>query len=495
MERVRHPIHGGGEVVAWRRGGREALVRFDGAALPRQVPRRELTTEAPAPAPTAETPALTGSYEVQHAARTLEAMRLGVVPDAELSAYTVGRDTELALVDADLARADAEGGAVRAFLGDYGTGKTHLLELVQRRALDRGFLSAHVVLSADEVPPSHPKRVYRALVHGLRYPDRPHEEGAGLGPLLARAATTPDALAMLGIEPWFTGDAYARLAADLHLYLAPAVAYWRSLAAAEGARDVPPHAFEHWREQSRELLVDWIEGHPTLSNQLIDQRLRALPGRHPTIYSLLDYRPWARIYGYLLSGLAAMARAVGYRGLVVTLDEAEFYALLSRENRDFARHLFKAWTFAAIGAAGLPFEAAELDIGGYGVLQRLPPRYGDHPGLYVVFAMTPSADGVEALEGALPQGCTHALTPLADADYRALAARVCDFYTSAQREWSVPEKLVGPLGKVLSGLIAGGYVTNPRQAMKFVLEFLDVVRFHPGQVAHVVRNLQLQLDF
>ena len=134
-------------------------------------------------------------------------------------------------------------------------------------------------------------------------------------------------------------------------------------------------------------------------------------------------------------------------------------------------------------------------MGGYGEQQRLPGRFGDAPGHYVVFAMTPAADGVGALEGALPADCMTSLATLRDEDYRQLAGRVCDVYASAIPEMTLPERLVPALGKVLTGLVAGGYVQNPRQAMKFVIEFLDVVRFHPDQVGAVVRNLQTRLAF
>ena len=109
------------------------------------------------PAPTGEPPeaslpSLEGSFELAHAALTLEAMRLGVVPSAEVDTYTVGRDVELAMVDRDLEETAASGGAVRAILGDYGTGKTHLLELIRSRALAAGFLVAEATLDPVETP-------------------------------------------------------------------------------------------------------------------------------------------------------------------------------------------------------------------------------------------------------------------------------------------------------------------------------------------------------
>jgi hypothetical protein len=531
--RVRHETLGEGTVEALRRGGRVAVVRLDASALACEIAVTELLAARADRGDRASAPTRPASQaqperqaepkqgvgdqrEPQGAARplewvqgsTLEAMRLGVVPLTDLDAYTVGRDRELAIVDADLEQA-ARGGAVRAFLGDYGVGKTHLLELLQQRALGRGFLSALVMLDPSETPPSQPKRVYRALMRALRYPDRPFEEGAGLRPLLEKAARSREALALLGLDPPAPGATpEERLAAGFHLYLSPAVAYLRALQGLDAPRRRRRAALAAVDpERSVELLLDWLEGHPTISNQDIDAQLARQAGRLPKIYSLLDFRPWSRIYGYLLSGLAAVARAVGYAGLVVTLDEAEFYALLSKENRLFASHLFKSWTFAASGWASapdgeppeatgpLPFDASEIEIGGYGIQQRLPGRYRATPGLAVVFAMTPSPEGVSALEGAVPADRVHTLAPLEHGDYMALATKVCDVYATACPGWTLPPSIVEPLGKVLSGLIGAGFVASPRHAMKFLIEFLDVVRHEPASVGALVRGLQAQLTW
>ncbi len=557
-ERVRHARHGQGRVEAWRRGGRVAVVRFEGQALAVEVPAGELSrveevaAEAPQRSERAESvakgaPESRKGADAEGAARagaetvgepraqaaraglarvgaeasaragveasaraaaalTLEAMRLGVVPARDLSAWTVGRDAELATVRGDLAQVAASGGSVRAILGDYGSGKTHLLETIQQTALADGYLTAMVMLDPSETTPSHPKRVYRALVRALRYPDRPSDEAGGLGPLLDRAAETPEALAAFGIDPPAPrGEIDDQLAAGLHLYLSPAIAYARSLAAPDAAarlRRVAPSAAPEYLARGRALLLDWLEGHPTVSNLDIDAHLSRLSGRHPRIYSLCDYRPWARIYGYLLSGLAALARAVGYKGLVVLLDEAELYALLAADSAAYARHLFKAWTYAAVGGPGgagdsepLPFDSAELGIGGAGVQQRLPGRYGQAPGLYTVFAMTPSPDGLSALAGAVPEGRITTLSSFDAAHYGELTRRVLEFYASANPDWPLPDKLVAPLTKVVGALVAAGLVATPRQAMKLIIELLDIMRYHPDRFAGVVRGIQQSVLF
>jgi hypothetical protein len=452
------------------------------------------------------------------AALTLEAMRLGVVPSADLSAYTVGRERELGTVDEDLARVAAEGGAVRGFLGDYGAGKTHLLELIRARALAKGFLVAEATLDPSETSPSHPKRVYRALVRSLVYPDRPHEEGLGLRPLLEKGSGSEAAAERFRTVATGRRAVAERLTEGAHLYLTPALQYMARLTvparrgrkeprAGRGAGSaatgggVSGRGAAEVRAVGRSLLVDWLEGHPTLSNQVIDAALSRALGRHDTIYSLLDFRPWARIYAYLLSGLSVLARSVGYSGLVILLDEAEFYSLLSAENRGFAQTLFQALSFAAVGGSdagateALPFDEEALSRGGYGIQQTLPAAYDRRAGLYTVVAMTPNPDGLEALYQAVPRGRVAELAPLSGDDFVALSERVCAYYAGARPDWELPGAIVAPLGKVLTGLIGAGFVENPRQAMKFIIEFLDVVRFHRDRVGQVIRSLSEQVLF
>lgn len=426
------------------------------------------------------------------ALRNLEAMRLGVVPYANLEAYSVGRDREMEMVDADLSATRAGHGAVRAFLGDYGLGKTHLLELIAHRALDQNFLVMQVVLDAEDHAPSHPRRVYRALVRSLRYPDRPDATGLGLAPLLDHAKGLDIVEDTFKAARGLRGQHIRRdLDEGAHLYITPALHYLKALEEAHDDDDLVLST--EFIDEGRRLLLGWIEGHPTLSNQEIDGHLSGLPGPKQRIYSLKDYRPWARIYGYALSGLATLARLSGYGGLVVLVDEAELYSLLSRENRDYAQNLFKALSCASLGTVKVPFEASELDLGGYGILQDLPPQYGEQAAMYTVFAMTPNSGGLETLNRAVPTDSLVELTHFAARDYENLVRRVCNFYSLATPRWEVPDKVISPLIRVTTGLVDTGFIASPRQAMKFLIEFLDLLRHSPDRIADVVRQLQERL--
>ena len=438
--------------------------------------------------------------QIFHATLTLEAMRLGVVPATDLEESTVGRDIEIDIVRQDLAQC-LQSGARRAFLGDYGLGKSHMLELIQQIALRQNFLVSRVILDHADYSPSQPKRIYHAIMRNLLYPDR-QGQLEGIAPLLEKAAQDENILAKYLVK---TDKAHPiprsveeQLKVGLHLYLSPAIAYTRAFLNPDSIR-LPAHVEgkEQWIQNARHLLIDWIEGHPTRSNQDINDELNLIHGRFPKIYSLLDYRPWAKIYGYILNGISQLARDVGYAGLVIVIDEAEFYSLLSSQNRAYAKSLFQAWSHAVCAADGdaLPCSDNELLVGGYGIQRKLPTRYSDTPGLYLVFAMTPNSDGIRVLQEALPPQFICYLNQLTAPDYQKMTEHLVALYRRAYPDADIPEGIVGPLSEVVDALSQQGQLANPRQIMKFLTEFLDIVRFVPDEVPNVIENLLLNSEF
>ncbi len=428
---------------------------------------------------------------------TLEAMRLGVVPATDLEKSTVGRDVEIDIIRQDLLVA-AQSGGRRAFLGEYGLGKTHLLELIQQMALKQNFLVSRVILDHADNSPAQPKRIYHNVVRSLVYPDNPNEV-AGLAPLLDKAVENPDVLKSFLITKDKTIQNLPvrdQLAHGMHLYLTPALAYVQALNHPENIR-IPQYLGDPaiWAKTAKHNLLDWIEGHPTRSNQDINDELNVIRGRFPKIYSLLDCRPWAKIYGYILNGIAKLAKEVGYAGLVIVIDEAEFYSLLSAQNRAYAKSLFQAWSHAVGGDDDLPFTSDELITGGYGVQRDLPSRYADDPGLYLVFAMTPNSDGIRVLQEAVAPQFICYLNPLSALDYLKMTEHVVALYAEAYPDENLPEGLAQPLSEVITALSQQGTLSTPRQTMKFLTEFLDLVRYCPDQIGDVIESLQDSPDF
>ncbi|MEI2693178.1 MAG: BREX system ATP-binding domain-containing protein [Anaerolineae bacterium] len=188
---VEHPQFGRGVIAAIYRNGSEWLVRFDGGLRfrrPRQefVGEGEVTLAPAAPLPSLDTQPMPPSQ--YQARQLLEALRVGVAPAQHIQELTIGLEDERASLGQGLAAAHGEGGAVRAVIGEYGYGKTHLVELAARAALERNFLVAVTSLDLGETPAHRGIAIYRSLLRGLRYPD---SDERGIEPLVERVLAAP----------------------------------------------------------------------------------------------------------------------------------------------------------------------------------------------------------------------------------------------------------------------------------------------------------------
>jgi len=97
----------------------------------------------------------------------LESLRLGIVPDAALEEWTVGRTEEFEAI-AKWLEDEAEGTLL--IEGRYGSGKTHLLRHTAMRARDAGFAVALVRIDPGQENASFPLRFYRSVMRMLEAP-------------------------------------------------------------------------------------------------------------------------------------------------------------------------------------------------------------------------------------------------------------------------------------------------------------------------------------
>ncbi len=77
---------------------------------------------------------------------------------------------------------------VLLLVGEYGTGKTHLLNYAYWRALQEGFAVAYVAMDPNEVPFHKPKRVYSHLIHTFRYYSKESKQNKRFRDFLREAA-------------------------------------------------------------------------------------------------------------------------------------------------------------------------------------------------------------------------------------------------------------------------------------------------------------------
>ena len=496
---IRHPDWGSGKVTGLLRGGRVIRVEFDEMPnTPWDIPReellpRELNIPPSSPPlekndvstekrtkPAEKTPVGKTSFKESNAKadagteqdsitarQALEALRLGVVPTTHLDTYTVGRDMELAVVKKDLIAAGGKEGGVRVVLGDYGAGKTHFLEMAELLALEKGFLATRATLNSKEVPPSRPRRIYHQLARGIRYPDDPDTEPRGLKPLLMKAAEDVNLIRRLN----------NRKSAEYHPYLGPALFYLSLLPALDNTDDL------------QERLLDWIEGSEVASNVELEKELRQTTGTRVRLYALKDFRTVTHLYTLILGGIAELARQVGYKGLAVMVDEAEFYSVLAGRDRTFADILFRTFSAACHSPAALNFDPETLPKGGHAIHRSFSYRYQDEQPLYVMFALTHDPQGKTALENCIPANRFMDLTPFTTRDYITLSERVMALYHLAQTRLDVGEKLAALMAKVIEPCHRTGLIENPRQALKFITEVVDITRHRPGRLKPMLEDL------
>jgi len=481
---VVHPAYGRGCVKRLVQGGRYLLVQFEGQRVVIQVAPREVCRLGPRGRrqPAADGPDIQdrpalpparlavasllaeGTTGDHQALQVLEALRVGVAPGHLVELYTVGRETEMALVEADLDQT-LQSGAARVFLGDYGSGKTHVLDCIEDRALRRNFLVARVTLDGTEVAPSHPRRVYRALVQNLVYPER--SDRPGLEPLLEAALEK-------AAERWLR-----RRSSRYHHYLSPALAHYRELRRNPQDRGL------------KDTLLDWLEGHPTVSNTDLDPALRQATGlRGHRLYALQDHRTLAHLYAYLLGGLSVLARDVGYAGLTVLFDEAEFYSLLSTQEREFANLLFGYYATAALGPEQVRFDVDGAARGGHPVHRSFPPLFDYPQGIYCVFAMTEDPQGLRALQGIMAESRFARLTHLSLEHFQELCRRVLELYRRTYPSFTAAGQVEMPMGEVVYEGVRKGRFENPRQVLKFVVELLDYSRLCRDDIPEYVREIR-----
>ncbi|UCG41824.1 MAG: DUF2791 family P-loop domain-containing protein [candidate division WOR-3 bacterium] len=283
---VSHPVFGEGVVLDSRWRGTELHVKFQsGLRLWLPTRRVRMMTKTDDLLLEGGKPAFRTVDRVQ-ACRMVEAFRLGIVPHQDVESFTFGREREVELVRNGLGRLGRGSGDVFLVEGEYGTGKTHLLEYIHHQALKLGMAASMCQFDPQEVSPHRPKRVYREVVHNLRFIRDGREHGFR-------------DLLKLAMEN--------ELDLSDHVFLGPVVSKLRRLDAAHAESEV------FWQ---------WIEGESTKEYAIATRSPHRVRGgqRIPALY---DFSTAADFYCNIFSGFSYIARQLGLKGLVLLIDEAE----------------------------------------------------------------------------------------------------------------------------------------------------------------------------
>jgi hypothetical protein len=236
----------------------------------------------------------------------IEELRKGSVPTEYVPFFTVGRENWLTFIDDDLDHYIAEGGAkVRFISGDYGDGKTHFMSVIRNLSLQKNFAVSFVVLTR-EVPIHKFETVYQTIVRQLCGTF----EGSGIRGLLD---TWIDGLAatLINEDKPSSQASIEKLSETLRTLPGMNINFANGVIALINNRLAPLQEGESEEERAadREILYHWFEGGKITKRELkpfqIFEVINKTNSKH------------------LLNALIVFLRYLGYKGLILLMDELE----------------------------------------------------------------------------------------------------------------------------------------------------------------------------
>ena len=252
----------------------------------------------------------------------LASVGAGVVPRTGAAYLAIGRQEEMRALVTDLS-AVADGGAcMRLIVGQYGSGKRFLLQLLRGYALENGFLCADADLSPERRfcgSAGAGTATYRELMKNLS--SKTSAEGGALPGILSKwLSTLQSEAAAAGDCPGtetFTAEVSRRIFEVL-----------RDLEAQIGGFDLGTVLSAYYRadctgdDALRSAALRWLRG---------EFRTRTEARAALGVNAVIDDENW---YDYLKL-LAVFFRRIGYRGFVVLIDECvNLYKIPNRVSRE-----------------------------------------------------------------------------------------------------------------------------------------------------------------
>lgn len=254
----------------------------------------------------------------------LASVAAGVVPRAGAPYLAIGRKDEIAALLSDLEAVNEGGGSMRFLIGRYGSGKSFLMQLIRGYALERDFLTADADLSPERRlygTGGSGVATYRELMKNLASKSSP--DGGALARIIARWITE---LQNRVIESGVSAES-AAFSDALNKRVLDTL---RDMEFLVGGFDFSRVITEYYRaytagdDDKKSACLRWLRGEYATKTE----------ARHELGFAvsvIIDDDNW---YDFLKLW-AALARTMGYRGLVVFIDECvNLYKISHRVSRE-----------------------------------------------------------------------------------------------------------------------------------------------------------------
>ena len=254
----------------------------------------------------------------------LASVSAGVVPRAGAPYLAIGRQDEISALLSDLEAVNDGGGSMRFLIGRYGSGKSFLMQLIRGYALERGFLTADADLSPERRlygSGGSGVATYRELMKNMASKASP--DGGALPKMLARwIGDMQTELVSQGISA--ESEIFTQM---LNQKVLRTMQEMESLV---GGFDFAHVVTAYYRaycngdDLKRSACLRWLRGEFSTKTE----------ARHELGFSvsvIIDDENW---YDFLKLW-AAMSKNMGYRGLVVFIDECvNLYKITHRVSRE-----------------------------------------------------------------------------------------------------------------------------------------------------------------
>ena len=248
----------------------------------------------------------------------------GVVPRVGAPYIAIGRKDEIAALLSDLEQVNEGCGTMRFVVGRYGSGKSFLMQLIRGYALERDFITADADLSPERRlygSSGSGVATYRELIKNLASKSSP--DGGALPKMIARWIDLLKAEILAeGIDP--ESDRFAiRLNERVSEQL-------REVEFMVGGFDFSRVIVEYYRayvngdDEKRSACLRWLRGEFATKTEA-----RGALGFSVSV--IIDDENW---YDFLKLW-AILVRFIGYRGLIVLIDECvNLYKINHRVSRE-----------------------------------------------------------------------------------------------------------------------------------------------------------------
>ncbi|MBD1923142.1 ATP-binding protein [Microcoleus sp. FACHB-831] len=394
----------------------------------------------------------------------INALGTGVVPKVGIEHVAVGREKETAALLQDLDNIAEGGGAFRFIVGRYGSGKSFMLQLIRNHAMERDFVVADADLSPERRLAGTNRQgvaTYRQLMQNLSTKIRP--EGGALPPILERwiAGIQTQVAQDSGMNPkdeGFDDRVESRIREVV-----------------EGIEGLV-HGFDF-----ANVIISYWRGYRLDDSDKKDAALRWLRGEFATKteaksalgdrVSIIDDDSW---YDYIKL-LAKFVSDIGYKGLLVLLDEAV--------------HLFKI-THAASRQSNYDKLLAMFNDTMQGGVENLGIFLGGTPqfledkrrGLYSDEAWRTRLaksrfvrEGIQDTSGAAIQ-----LDPLTSQELTELLKRLSDVHaTHFNYEKTLKAKDFQEFMQEITSRLGADKLATPREVVRDFISVLNILRENP----------------